>query len=145
MSRKLFAGAVLLLALLIAAVCMLQFLQDDLYHRMMNDPQLQSQWNRYETLMTTRTKLAAWGPGGMRIAVLLGLTAALQDHGMLRRGRNSLLALAGLHLGGIALLYALSGGRADLAELLIFFIDCWSAGMAIGLPLWAVGRLTRNL
>ena len=78
-------------------------------------------------------------------AVLLGLTAALEDHGVLRQGRRLLAGMMVGHIGLIAILYAVSSMHIDLAELLIVFIDCWSTAALVGLPIFGICRLTGNL
>lgn len=144
MSRKLFYLAALLLAVLILSLCTLQYLQDTLYHRMMNVPAA-TNWPRYEQLGELRLQLSTLGPYMAIGAVLLGLTAALEDHGMLRQGRRLLAGMMVGHIGLIAALYAVSSMHIDLAELLIVFIDCWSAAALVGLPIFGICRLTKNL
>lgn len=144
MSRKLFYLAALLLAVLILSLCMLQYLQDMLYHRMMNIPAA-TNWPRYEQLGELRLQLSSLGPYMAIGAVLLGLTAALEDHGMLRQGRRLLVGMMIGHLSLIAILYGVSSMHIDLAELLIVFIDCWSTAALVGLPIFGICRLTKNL
>lgn len=144
MSRKVFYLSALLLAVLILTLCTLQYLQDTLYHCMMNDPSA-TNWPRYERLNEWREQLSPLGPYMAIGAAMLGMTAALQDRGMLRRGRRLLLGMAAGHLALIGVLYGITSMHIDLAELLIVFIDCWSAALLTGLPIYMIGRLTKNL
>ena len=144
MSRKLFYLAALLLAVLILSLCTLQYLQDTLYHRMMNDPSA-TNWPRYEQLNEWRQQLSSLGSYMAIGAAILGMTAALQDHSMLRQSRRLLVGMAAGHLALVTVLYGITAMHIDLAELLIVFIDCWSAALLTGLPIYIIGRLTKNL
>lgn len=144
MTKRIFYLSALLLALWILVLCGLQLWQDMLYHRMMNVPSA-TNWPRYEQLGELRLQLSMLGPYMAIGAVLLGLTAALEDHSMLRQGRRLLAGMMVGHIGLIAALYAASSMHVDLAELLIGFIDCWSAAALVGLPIFGICRLTGNL
>ncbi len=144
MTKRIFYLSALLLVLWILVLCGLQLWQDMLYYRMMNVPSA-TNWPRYEQLGELRLQLSTLGPYMAIGAVLLGLTAALEDHGMLRQGRRLLAGMMAGHLGLIVILYAASSMHIDLAELLIVFIDCWSTAALVGLPIFGICRLTKNL
>lgn len=144
MTKRIFYLSALLLALWILVLCGLQLWQDTLYHRMMNVP-ADANWLCYERLGELRLQLSPLGPYMAIGAAVMGVTAALQDHSMVQRSRRLLVGLMVGHLGLIAMLYGVSSMHIDLAELLIGFIDCWSAAALVGLPIFGICRLTGNL
>lgn len=144
MTKRIFYLSALLLALWILVLCGLQLWQDMLYYRMMNVPAA-TNWPRYEQLNEWWQKFSPLGPYMAMGAAVMGVTASLRDHSMVRRGRRLLLGMMAGHLGLIVILYAASSMHIDLAELLIGFIDCWSAAALVGLPIFGICRLTGNL